>query len=113
MKRLIAVWGLAWAAMFTMMLLALADDNKPSGPDPKLHRETVDRAMQYLAKQQSQNGALSAQAGIGPTALATLGRMPLSMTPRFLRPSTSPIFTVEMRVSGFLKSSSRPGTSLM
>jgi len=50
-----------------------AAEAKPFGPDPRLHQTTVDRAIQYLAAQQSQNGALSPQVGIGPTALATLG----------------------------------------
>ncbi|MNC97897.1 hypothetical protein D3C83_157030 [compost metagenome] len=47
------------------------------------------------------------------TALCTFGRMPLSMMPLFFNPSTSLTFTVEMSVSGFLKSTNRPGTSLM
>ena len=54
-------------------LSLLAAEAKSFGPDPQLYQATVDRAIQYLAKQQSQDGALSAQMGIGPTALATLG----------------------------------------
>jgi squalene-hopene/tetraprenyl-beta-curcumene cyclase len=54
-------------------LSLLAAETKSFGPDPQLYQATVDRAIQYLAKQQSQDGALSPQMGIGPTALATLG----------------------------------------
>jgi len=43
------------------------------GPDPRLHQTTVDRAIQFLAAGQSQDGSLSSHAGIGPTALAALG----------------------------------------
>ena len=51
----------------------LAADAKPAGPEPRLHQATVDRGIQFLAAQQSRDGALSPQVGIGPTALATLG----------------------------------------
>ena len=43
------------------------------GPEPRLYQATVDRAIAYLAKQQDDDGSLSAQMGIGPTALTTLG----------------------------------------
>ena len=46
-------------------------------------------------------------------ALATFGRMPLSITPRRLRSSTWPVFSVEMRDSGSDGLERRPGTSLM
>jgi squalene-hopene/tetraprenyl-beta-curcumene cyclase len=51
----------------------LAAEARSLGPDPQLYQTTVGRAIQYLAAQQSQDGAVSAQIGIGPTALATLG----------------------------------------
>lgn len=50
-----------------------ADESRTFGPDPQLYRETVDRAIKYLALSQAQDGSISSQIGIGPTALATLG----------------------------------------
>ena len=44
-----------------------------SAPNPKLYQATVDRAIKFLALQQGEDGAVSPQIGIGPTALATLG----------------------------------------
>jgi len=44
-----------------------------AGPDPALFQTTVDRAIRFLAGQQSPEGAVSPQLGIGPSALATLG----------------------------------------
>jgi hypothetical protein len=45
----------------------------PVGPDPLLYEKTVGRAIQFLTVQQSDDGAISPQVGIGPTALVTLG----------------------------------------
>jgi hypothetical protein len=59
----------------------LAAETKSYGPDPKLYRTTVDRAIQFLAAQQSDQGALSPQIGLGPTALATLGLLRIGRTP--------------------------------
>lgn len=53
--------------------LGAEEKGKVFGPDPSLHQKTVDRGIDYLAGQRSEDGGLSAQAGIGPTALATLG----------------------------------------
>jgi len=47
------------------------------------------------------------------TALCTFGRMPLSMTPFFLRSSTCAVFNVEMSEFGSAGFESSPGTSLM
>ena len=52
---------------------AFAAEVKTSGPDPQVYQTTVGRAIQFFAAQQSGDGALSPQIGIGPTALATLG----------------------------------------
>jgi squalene-hopene/tetraprenyl-beta-curcumene cyclase len=43
------------------------------GPDPKTYQAVVDRAAAFLATRQAPDGSLSAEAGIGPTALAMLG----------------------------------------
>lgn len=56
----------AWPGVF-------ADENKTVGPDPQLYQKMVDGAIRFLAQQQSPEGAVSPQIGIGPTALATLG----------------------------------------
>ncbi len=50
-----------------------AAEGKPFGPEPQVYQKTVDGAIQFLAIQQSVDGAVSPQIGIGPTALATLG----------------------------------------
>jgi squalene-hopene/tetraprenyl-beta-curcumene cyclase len=51
----------------------LAAETKSYGPAQQLYQTTVHRAGQFLAAQQAEDGSLSSQAGIGPTALATLG----------------------------------------
>jgi hypothetical protein len=61
--------------------LNAAEISKHFGPDPKLHQATVDLGIQFLASRQSEDGSVSPQIGIGPTALATFalmrsGRMP-------------------------------------
>ncbi len=43
------------------------------GPDAQLYQQTVEKAIAFLASQQRDDGALSPQLGIGPTALAVLG----------------------------------------
>ncbi len=48
-------------------------ETKSSGPDPALYEKTVGRAIQFLMASQSDDGSLSSQVGIGPTALAALG----------------------------------------
>jgi hypothetical protein len=60
-----------WFSVLSSSLLAV--EGRSNGPDPQIYQKTVDRAIQYLAAQQSEDGALSPQIGIGPTALATLG----------------------------------------
>ena len=62
--------GLMWAATG---LGANGDESQTFGPDPQQYRDTVDRAIKYLALSQAQDGSVSSQIGIGPTALATLG----------------------------------------
>jgi squalene-hopene/tetraprenyl-beta-curcumene cyclase len=46
---------------------------KTYGPDPQLYQKTIDRAIQFLSTRRGDDGSLSPQVGIGPTALATLG----------------------------------------
>lgn len=50
----------------------LAAEPKTFGPDPQLYQAMVGRAVQFLASQQAEDGSLSSQAGVGPTALAAL-----------------------------------------
>lgn len=50
-----------------------AGEPHAAGPDRQLYETTVNRGLQYLVANQSQDGSFSAQIGIGPTALATLG----------------------------------------
>lgn len=49
-----------------------AAEAKTIGPDPQVYQTMVSRAAQFLANQQAEDGSLSSQAGIGPTALAAL-----------------------------------------
>ena len=60
-------------AAFQLLQQVCSAEGKTFGPDPQLYQKTVDRAIQFLAAQQSEDGSLSPQIGIGPTALATLG----------------------------------------
>jgi hypothetical protein len=50
-----------------------AADTKSLGPPLPLYQATVNRAIEFLAERQAQNGSLSPQIGIGPTAIAALG----------------------------------------
>jgi len=50
-------------------------------PDAKLYETTVQRAIEYLSAQQTADGAISPQLGIGPTALAALGMMRAGRSP--------------------------------
>jgi hypothetical protein len=50
-----------------------AAEGKTFGPDPQVYQKAVDGAIRFLAAQQSGDGAVSPQIGIGPTSLATLG----------------------------------------
>ncbi|MCY2988084.1 MAG: terpene cyclase/mutase family protein [Planctomycetota bacterium] len=61
----------AWCAAGTTE--SFGADGQADGTGPKLLQTTVDRAIAYLAKQQDDDGSLSSQMGIGPTALTTLG----------------------------------------
>lgn len=76
-RRFLCV-SLAWALViggFSLAALSrsMAADAKSHGPEPKVYQATLDRAVRFLASRQSDQGALSPQLGIGPTALATLG----------------------------------------
>ena len=68
-----AIFAIAGCCLFAVPLGALADEGKSFGPDPEVYSKMVDGAIRFLAKQQSPEGAVSPQLGIGPTALATLG----------------------------------------
>ncbi len=61
-----------WLAGSSPLAFGKDSDSKPWGPSPKLYQATVDRAIQYLAAQQGEDGSLSPRIGIGPTAMATL-----------------------------------------
>ncbi len=74
MSRSIAL--LLPAVWFAASVVAAADK-----PDPKLYQSTTDRAIKFLALQQTEEGAISPRLGIGPTALATLGLLRAGRTP--------------------------------
>jgi hypothetical protein len=61
-----------------------AAEPKKVGADPQLYQKTVDGAIRFLARQQGEDGSVSPQIGIGPTALATLALL------RCGRPVTDP-----------------------
>ena len=61
----------AWCAAGTTE--SFGAEGQAVGPEPKLLQTTVERAIAYQAKQQDDDGSLSSQMGIGPTALTTLG----------------------------------------
>ena len=66
----VTVAGSYFAALSASVLAA---GGQTFGPDPQIYQKTVGRAIEFLAAQQSDDGALSPQIGIGPTAMATLG----------------------------------------
>ena len=68
-----AILAIAGCCLFAVPLSVLAEEGKTFGPDPETYSKMVDGAIRFLAKQQSPEGAVSPQIGIGPTALATLG----------------------------------------
>lgn len=57
------------------VVASLAAEVKSAGPDRQLYQTTVGRAIEFLAAQQADDGSISPQIGIGPTAIATLGLM--------------------------------------
>ena len=59
----------------------LAGGMKTFGPDPQLYQATAGRAIEFLVKGKSQDGSLSSQIGIGPTAIATLGMLRSGRSP--------------------------------
>ena len=69
----LVVMTIAGGCFSALPSCVLAAEAKTFGPDPHVYQTTVGRAIQFLAAQQSEDGALSPQIGIGPTALATLG----------------------------------------
>jgi len=79
MLFMLAVEILGGAACFAVATAA----EKPStvGPDPKLYQTVVDRAIQFLAERQADDGSLSPQVGLGPTALAALGLLEAGRSP--------------------------------
>ncbi len=55
----------------------------PAGPDAKLHREIVQRGLQYLASHgQASDGSFSKFAGTGPTSLAVTAMLQNGRTPQ-------------------------------
>ena len=68
-------------AILTACSALAAEGTGRVGPDAKLYQTTVDRGIQFLAKQQLPDGSLSAQMGIGPTALATFGLLRQGRSP--------------------------------
>jgi len=76
---LLAVSICATFAVHTSSLFA--DDTTSVGPDPQMYEAMVGKAIEFLEKSQLQNGSLSSQIGIGPTALATLGRLQCGQSP--------------------------------
>jgi squalene-hopene/tetraprenyl-beta-curcumene cyclase len=58
-----------------------AGDTKTFGPAPQLYETTVNRAIEFLAARRAQDGSLSSQIGIGPTAIAALGLLRSGRTP--------------------------------
>lgn len=51
----------------------LAEEGKTFGGERQRYQATVDRAIQFLASAQAEDGSVSGHVGAGPTALATMG----------------------------------------
>lgn len=73
--------GLLAGWLFVGAASAFGAEGRAVGPEPKLYAATVDRAIAFLVKQQADDGSLSSQIGIGPTAMATLGLLRMGRTP--------------------------------
>lgn len=71
--RILLIGSITLAGWCLSAMTASAAEVKTVGPDPQLHQTTVGRAIEFLAAQQSEEGSVSPQIGIGPTAIATLG----------------------------------------
>ncbi len=78
---LISVIAVAGWCLSTSSASLPAAEAERFGPDPQLYQTTVGRAIRFLAAEQSEDGSLSPQIGIGPTALATLGLLRSGRTP--------------------------------
>ncbi|MBN2021830.1 MAG: terpene cyclase/mutase family protein [Pirellulales bacterium] len=66
-----------------------------AGPDPKEYTATVDRGVRFLVGRQLDDGSLSAQLGIGPTALAALALLRLGRSPNDPRVARTLAFIME------------------
>jgi hypothetical protein len=78
---LVGAVAIIGGCLFAILPGASAAETQSFGPDPQLYQATVQRAIQFLASQQSEDGSLSPQIGIGPTALATFGLLRAGRTP--------------------------------
>ena len=81
---LVAITVVGWCLSGPPLCL-IAAEAKTFGPDPALYHTTVDRAIEFLAGRQSQDGSLSSHIGIGPTAIATLGMLRSGRSPTIRR----------------------------
>jgi hypothetical protein len=71
--RMLLTVAMVGGVISTCLCAAIAADTQSLGPEAQAYRTTVERAIQFLAKSQADDGSLSPRIGIGPTALATLG----------------------------------------
>lgn len=73
MRRVPRVAAATVSACFLFSTSSLyAADAAAIGPDPLVYQKTVDGAIDFLAKQQAEDGSVGARIGIGPTAIVTL-----------------------------------------
>lgn len=85
MRTLVLIMAVVAGGCFlTSATHGLAADGRMVGPDPTVYQKAVDGAIRFLAERQGDDGSVSSQMGIGPTALATLGLL------RTGRPTTDP-----------------------
>jgi len=84
----------AWAVLAAAGV-AHAAEGKGVGPDLKLYHDTVDRGIQFLLRQQGQDGSVSPHVGIGPTALAVFGLLRNGRTPSDPQVAKALAFLVE------------------
>jgi squalene-hopene/tetraprenyl-beta-curcumene cyclase len=66
-------WYAAAITALALSVVQTASAQQMLGPSQQTYEKTVTAAVQFLASQKNDQGALSTRVGIGPTALATLG----------------------------------------
>ena len=72
MRAMLLIAAMTGACLLHSASTLCAADAIGIGPDSLVYQKTVDRAIDFLARQQADDGSVGARIGIGPTAIVTL-----------------------------------------